>query len=316
MIDIQKKILVSIMIPTFNQPNYIKRAIDSALNQTYSNIEIIISDDSSNNETEEIVKSYKDKRIRYFHNIPRKGRVNNYRYMLYNLARGEWVINLDGDDYFIDNKFIEESVKLINKYSDVVAVIGRMRIFYENENRYIDTIFNFDEKYKVVDGNDLFFKVVFNNVDIPHLAALYNREKAIKVGFYEKDILSSDRLSLMKLFVANRVILYNKVVGVWVHHGKNTSQTKNLDEVFKNLIMYDELFNFSKNKLNIIKLLIFKLLGKYKMLYPIFYEFLINKDYKNLKIFVKKLLNYNFIYLMFILGDVRLYKRLFKKGFK
>lgn len=63
--------LVSVLIPTYNRPHYFKEALDSVINQTYRNIEIIIGDDSTNNETEELVRNqylYKYPNIKYYHN--------------------------------------------------------------------------------------------------------------------------------------------------------------------------------------------------------------------------------------------------------
>ena len=60
-----KKPLVSIVIPVFNGENYLKDAIDSAINQTYSNCEIIVVNDGSSDATEKIAKSY-GKKIRYY----------------------------------------------------------------------------------------------------------------------------------------------------------------------------------------------------------------------------------------------------------
>lgn len=61
--------LVSIILPTFNGGSFIKQSIDSCLNQTYSNIELIIINDCSTDSTERIIKEYSDKRIRYYKNI-------------------------------------------------------------------------------------------------------------------------------------------------------------------------------------------------------------------------------------------------------
>ena len=65
-----KKPLVSIIIPTYNRAEFLPRAVQSALDQTYTNIEIIIVDDCSPDNTKEVVKAYqkKDKRIQYLCN--------------------------------------------------------------------------------------------------------------------------------------------------------------------------------------------------------------------------------------------------------
>ena len=72
---------VSIMIPTYNQQKYILRAIESALSQDYENIEIVIVDDNSPDETQAIVEAYlskkNDTRIRYFRNQENIGIIKN-----------------------------------------------------------------------------------------------------------------------------------------------------------------------------------------------------------------------------------------------
>ena len=59
----QKK--VSVIIPTYNRAEFLRIAILSALNQTFKDIEIIVADDKSTDHTQDVVKSFKDKRIRY-----------------------------------------------------------------------------------------------------------------------------------------------------------------------------------------------------------------------------------------------------------
>ena len=57
--------LISVILPTHNRANLLSQAIDSVLNQSYSNLELIIIDDASTDNTSNLVKSYSDKRIRY-----------------------------------------------------------------------------------------------------------------------------------------------------------------------------------------------------------------------------------------------------------
>src|ERR1700750_911157 len=126
---------VSIMIPTYNQGKYIVRAIESALSQDYSNLEGVISDDNSTDDTNEIVENYllykKHFRIKYFRNKENIGILQNYRKLLYEIASGDWAINLDGDDFFADSSFISEAVKLISESKGVVLVFGNYCEYYQ-----------------------------------------------------------------------------------------------------------------------------------------------------------------------------------------
>jgi len=191
--------LVSIMIPTFNQDKYIIRAVNSVLMQTYKNIEIIISDDSTNNKTEFLINAYyKDNpNIRYIHNIPSKGKTNNYRYLLYNLVKGEYTINLDGDDYFEDENFIKDAVDFIQKYK-LIMVIAKQKIVNELTNNVIYPT-NDKEEILIKNGKEIFLNSIFKNIEIPHLATIYNTELAKKIGFYEYDIPSTEQIENLYL---------------------------------------------------------------------------------------------------------------------
>ncbi|MGE1057719.1 glycosyltransferase family 2 protein [Bacillus sp. GMa5/1] len=98
--------LVSILIPTYNRPHYFKIALESALAQTYSNIEIIIGDDSTNDETatlirEQYLPNYKN--ITYIRNIPTLGQFHN-DLMLIEKSNGEYINFLMDDDVFYNHK--------------------------------------------------------------------------------------------------------------------------------------------------------------------------------------------------------------------
>ena len=114
---------VSIIIPVYNSENYIDRCIKSAVNQTYSNIEIIVVDDGSIDKSGEICDKYasKDYRIKVIHK--ENSGVSNSRNIGISKANGEYIFFMDSDDY-IDCNVIEESIKNIEK-DCIVKVSGR-----------------------------------------------------------------------------------------------------------------------------------------------------------------------------------------------
>jgi glycosyltransferase involved in cell wall biosynthesis len=104
--------LVSIVIPVYNGSNYMRCAIDSALGQDYDNIEVIVVNDGSTDDTDEIAKSYGDK-IRYF--AKENGGVSTALNLAIRNAKGEYISWLSHDDYYLPNKVsrqIEELGKL------------------------------------------------------------------------------------------------------------------------------------------------------------------------------------------------------------
>ena len=96
---------VSIMIPTYNQKDYLRNTIISVINQDYDNIEIVISDDASTDDTEslvtEIIKDNPDRDIKYIRRTSNLGHIANYHDTLQNIVTGEYVLNLDGDDFLL-----------------------------------------------------------------------------------------------------------------------------------------------------------------------------------------------------------------------
>ncbi len=114
--------LVTVIIPTHNREKLIKRAINSVLNQTYQNLEILVIDDASTDNTRQVVEKYEDKRINFIQLAENKGqciaRNNALRH-----AHGSYIAFLDSDDEWLPQK-TEKQVKLFQEteYPDLAAV--------------------------------------------------------------------------------------------------------------------------------------------------------------------------------------------------
>lgn len=124
------KPLISVIIPVFNVEKYIERCIESVLAQTYSNLEILLIDDGSEDSSGMICDNYakKDSRIKVIHNENRGvSSTRNYGLKIYS---GEYLMFIDSDDY-IRNDAVEVMLRqLVNDGSDLV--IGQLLKVYEN----------------------------------------------------------------------------------------------------------------------------------------------------------------------------------------
>ncbi len=106
--------LVSIIIPSYNHANFIGKAIQSVLDQTYKNYEIILIDNHSNDGTHEIVGRFENKaNIRILH-INNNGIIAASRNMGISAAQGEWIAFLDSDDSWMPEK-LEKTMQVANK---------------------------------------------------------------------------------------------------------------------------------------------------------------------------------------------------------
>lgn len=232
-----RKIKITIMIPTFNQAAFISAAIDSALAQTYSNLEIIIGDDASTDATPAIVAKTNDSRIKYVRNNSNLGRSANYRNLLYKHATGDYVVNLDGDDYYTDPDFILEAVELIKDEKNVVIVAARVVIKTIN-SEYVSGI----PAHENVTGMQILRKLPDFNYFFMHMAVLYSRKQAMEASFYRSSAISSDWESLYRLSLLGTVKYLNRKVGVWRIHEMNETGTINPVKQLENLEIWPAIY--------------------------------------------------------------------------
>lgn len=114
---------VSIIIPTYNRASTIKRAIDSVLNQTYSDFELIVVDDGSTDNTAQVVNEYEDSRLRYLKIEDRHG-ANHARNVGIENADGEYIAFQDSDDEWHMDK-LEKQMKILLEQKQVDIVFSR-----------------------------------------------------------------------------------------------------------------------------------------------------------------------------------------------
>ena len=95
---------ISVVMPTYNRAHFLGKAIDSVLSQTYGNFEVIIIDDNSKDNTADLLKKYKDTRIKYVKNTENRG-CGVARNQGMELARGDYITFLDSDDEIFSTKF-------------------------------------------------------------------------------------------------------------------------------------------------------------------------------------------------------------------
>ena len=111
---------VSIIIPAYNTSRYITKAVESALGQTEENIEVIVVDDASTDNTVEVVKSFTDQRLTILVNETNKG-PSYSRNRALKEAKGEWIALLDSDDWYAPNRLEILLNVAITENADIIA---------------------------------------------------------------------------------------------------------------------------------------------------------------------------------------------------
>jgi len=122
---------VSVILPAYNCEKYIAKAIESVLQQTFTDFELIIINDGSTDRTEEIIKSFSDPRILYQVNNTNKGLVFTLNKGI-DTAKGKYIARMDGDDISLSDRFEKQFNYLrLNKEVDILATV--VTLIDENE---------------------------------------------------------------------------------------------------------------------------------------------------------------------------------------
>ncbi|WP_346689584.1 glycosyltransferase [uncultured Cloacibacillus sp.] len=222
--------LVSIIIPVYNGSNFLREAIDSALDQTYKNIEIIVVNDGSsdNGATESIALSYED-RVRYYKKD--NGGVSSALNLGLKQMRGDYFSWLSHDDKYTSEK-IQKEIELLAAYTNkkVVAYCGSQLIDKDSKAlayRHLHTSLSevqlntWQEALKL-----LFVEGTYNGC-----AFLIPRAAFDSTGWFDEDLrFNQDALMWAKLFLNEYGIVYTSYIGVLsrVHNAQLTQRGQDI----------------------------------------------------------------------------------------
>ncbi len=197
------KPLVSIGLPVYNGEYFLKDTLESILQQSFDNFELIISDNASTDATEQICKSYAlhDKRIKYYRNEKNLGAAKNYN-QLVDMAKGRYFKWAAADD-LIAPEYLALCVDVLNNNPDILVSQTAVRLIDENNKHlqdYDDLLHFISEKPYVRLNNYLFrragmWNAIFGLIRIEQL-----RETPL-IGTY----LSSDQVLLGELILRGKI---------------------------------------------------------------------------------------------------------------
>ena len=225
---------VSIILPVYNSEKYIKRCIDSILDQTYTNFELLVINDGSKDNSLKEIKKYKDKRIRI---IDKKNEgVAKTRNLGIKESTGKYIMFIDNDD-FIDNDYISS---FINNIEDNDILIG---------------------SYKRVDDEKLLFK--YNLVSdsswskyvvLAPWAKLYKRDFLVnnKIEFLDYKIGEDVYFNLLCYSKTDKIKVFNNQSYNWYYNNKSVSNTtqKGLNQNVDISILLHKILSFINIKDN------------------------------------------------------------------
>ena len=169
--------LISIIIPTYNRGEFIKETIITALNQTYNNFEILVIDDGSTDDTEQVTNSIKDDRLKYFWQEHR-GRPAPARNKGIQLAKGEYIAFLDSDDIWLPRK-LEKQLKTFAQYPELLVVSTNGETFPIHPSKHI---------FNMLTNKRLSFRSLLIQNHVINSSVLMKKSVTESIGLLDEDI--------------------------------------------------------------------------------------------------------------------------------
>ena len=230
---------ISIIVPIYNAEKFIKKCVDSLLNQTKKELEFILINDGSTDKTHDILKTYKDKRIKYFKNKNQGiGKTRNFGI---EKATGKYIIFIDSDDYIepttceeLYNKAIKEKADVVvcdffkvyddGSIEDINLPSFKTSKLKDNPNILIDinlSPWNKIYSTKLIKDNNIRFAEGIKYEDVPFVSEALDR--------------------------ANRIAKLDKKLNYYVIHG-NSETTVRDKRIFDILKIVDMIRKYFKNK--------------------------------------------------------------------
>ena len=224
------KPFVSIAMTTYNGEKFLKQQLESILDQTYENFELIICDDASTDRTVEIIKSYQDKRIRLYKNDKNIGFAKNFEKAI-SLCSGKYIALADQDDIWVKEK-IEEMVHAISQDENITLVYGDEYLIDEKGEIIADSFFEVTEYATNKHNVERFYSdnwiyghnMLFSSKLKPFL-------KDIPVKFYDTWIA----IVAAKM---GRIVFLNKKLGYYRQHSRSVTGFKRKKRSFLEKVMY------------------------------------------------------------------------------
>lgn len=194
--------MISILLAVYNGEKYLKESLDSVLNQTFTEFELLIGLNGCTDSTKEIIESYSDKRIKLFDYLDDKGKSKTLNKLIKESSY-DWCAIQDADDIWISNK-LESQVQFMNEYQ----LIGTYCKYINGDNDIIGSP-------KIYSDSDSIKRHSLNgNNQIINMSAIFKKSD---ICLWDEDIVGVEDYDFWLKLLTNGYVAYN-VPEYLVHH--------------------------------------------------------------------------------------------------
>ncbi|KGQ46859.1 glycosyltransferase family 2 protein [Gallibacterium anatis] len=242
--------LISIIVPVYNAATYLKRCLNSLLHQTYNNIEILLINDGSTDNSLEICQEYarKDDRIKVF--SQKNSGAGAARNLGITRARGEYIGFVDSDDWVCEDMY-QYLYEIMNQYETDIAILSHCRCksiedsidIVKNENKKREIVIEYDRTTYI----KKYMKIGSQTIEYYPCNKLYKKQ-LLSPNQYPKGNTTEDVVGTYKAILkANKIVASTKIGYFYYVNAKSVSSVFSLDKGLDMIPAWDEVVALSKS---------------------------------------------------------------------
>jgi alpha-1,3-rhamnosyltransferase len=210
--------LVSIIVPSYNHGKYIEECILSIINQSYKNIELIVIDDGSEDDSRIILEKLQKQYGFYLEFQPNRGLTKTLNKAIRNYSHGKYIVTCGSDDFLVLDR-IERQVRYLETHPEYAMAFGKIYVVDEN-SRII-------EGHRAVEPitdpvKDLTFESLVENCRIPAVTAMFRKDVWEECGGYNENVLTEDLDMWLKIVYRYQIgYMTDSYLAYYRWHGAN-----------------------------------------------------------------------------------------------
>lgn len=239
--SMKKDYLISVIVPIYNVENYLYRCVNSIVQQSYDNLEIVLVDDGSTDRCGEICDDYckKDSRIKVVHK--RNGGLVSARKAGAAAASGDYVINVDGDDW-VEKDYFENFVRGISSHEpDIIYSTKHYKDYYNHSDIIKVNMLDQKEMYRIYSGEYGFLKCEESNVTYGLWLVCVKRKLYVQVqNSIDDNIVDCEDVScIIRLMARTDKVLFIDEGGY--HYVQRSDSITHNKRKFSDIVLHDTL---------------------------------------------------------------------------
>lgn len=230
---------VSIIVPVYNVEKYLDKCITSLINQTYSNIEILLINDGSIDSSLSICNNYASRDERVIVLNKENGGLSSARNYGLDNCKGDYIIFVDSDDW-LDINFVEQYYKIMVNTNATLIIGGLINVKTRNYNYN-----NIDLKYSIISKEDIYKRIFMqDNIDVSACGKMYAKSVFDNIR-YPDGLLYEDFYVIDKIIEKSIIIAVTNYLGYYYYQRPGSIMYKKFTEASMVLIKKsDELLDF------------------------------------------------------------------------